>query len=230
MDHIFWIKYKMRSLFNFLLLPMIASAQDSSASNGTVVANCHFDPNGNGCAMGFAQSWSEANARDLAGDGNQLQSVRINILGRNSTSMNVPCEADKCGTHGTCSPETSMCVCETYYIHEVINFTNYNASASDILIVNPCYYQATSKKLIFFLSLFLGLCGFDWCWLGLSVNSSFLCMGLFKFMTMGGLGIWWIYDAVMLYFTDDSCQDGWGMHCWDDLTGSGAPIGIQTSL
>ena len=99
---------------------------------------------------------------------------------------------------------------------------------NNTIFVYPCNYQATSKKLIFFLSLFLGLCGCDWCWLSVGVNSAYVCLGCFKFLTMGGFGIWWVYDVMALYFGNGP-TDGWGFELYDDLTNTGVPTGL-TSL
>ena len=125
---------------------------------------------------------------------------------------------DQCG-HGVCRDH--ICYCNELYIHEVLNFTQKNGT---ILTVDPCSYQATSKKLIFFMSLFFGMCGIDWCILAAGVNGGMICMGCFKFLTFGGLGIWWIYDWVMLAFGESNftCIDGWGMPCYDDLRATGA--------
>ena len=206
----------------FSLLIAVASGFDKKW-NQTAVGNCHFNINGDGCNMGFYQSWEDAT---------NAGSNQINILKRNTIKLEtLPCDKEgTCGEHGICSSETKTCVCNPYYIHEVINFTEWENLSNNTLIINPCHYEATSKKLIFFLSLFLGLCGFDWCWLGLQVNASFLCIGCFKLMTFGGLGIWWIFDVINLYTSNDSCVDGWGMDCYDDLTGTGAPMGVQLGL
>jgi hypothetical protein len=50
-------------------------------------------------------------------------------------------------------------------------------------------------------------------------------MGCFKFFTLGGMGIWWLYDVYVLY-SGQGCVDGWGMECFDDFHHTGAPYGV----
>ena len=210
------------------LLVVHANAQPAVLATPSLVAqNCRFDSDGAGCSYGYLQTWAEAKQLDP-------KSPRINILKRNTTTLPTPCDlsstvVNQCGAHGTCSLTTSSCICDDYYIHELINYTGIFNDNNHTIVVDPCHYQATSKKLIFFLSLFFGLCGFDWCWLGLAVNTSYICLGCFKFLTLGGVGVWWVYDIVVLYMYQGPC-DGWGMELWDDLTGTGSPTGLTTGL
>lgn len=203
-------------------LSLVLATPTVADINMSAITNCHFDVTGDGCNMGFFQTWGEAYNSD---------SFQINTLGRNTTIAATPCEIkstndNQCGK-GVCSEKTSTCVCDPYYVHELINFTG--IESNNTIIIHPCYYKTTSRTLIFFLSLFLGLCGFDWCWLGVAVNPSFFCLGCFKFFTLGGLGIWWVYDAYVLW-AGGGCVDGWGMECWDDLHQTGAPFGVLPNL
>jgi hypothetical protein len=206
----------------FLLGNIVIAAKAPAPSTKLLeTVNCHFDTADVGCSMGFEQSWTEARNQG---------SHRINILRRNTTTLDTLCDpkdqtiTNQCGKKGECNLNTSVCECNDGYIHEIINYTG-TLGINRTIIINPCHYEGTSKKFIFFLSIFLGLCGCDWCFLSLGVNSAYACLGLFKFFTMGGLGVWWIYDIFALYFTAGP-HDGWGMELYDDLTGTGAPTGL----
>ena len=146
------------------------------------------------------------------------------LINCTATVNPVPCLANKdggrdgqCG-HGIC--KNNFCVCEEFWLHETLNATT-NAAT---ITVDPCSYKATSKMLIFFMSLFFGMCGIDWCILAAGVNGGMICMGFFKALTFGGLGVWWVYDWAMLAWgtSNAHCIDGWGFPCFDDLSGAGA--------
>jgi hypothetical protein len=201
------------------------------------VENCHL--HSMGCNLGFPTSWDEATKEDAAAHAREEASIHaapsINILKRNTTSLSAACDPlstivlNQCGPNGKCDEETKICKCDEFYIHELLNYSGQDIAAmNNTIFVYPCNYQATSKKLIFFLSLFLGLCGCDWCWLSVGVNSAYVCLGCFKFLTMGGFGIWWVYDVLALYFGNGPA-DGWGFELYDDLTNTGVPTGL-TSL
>jgi len=76
----------------------------------------------------------------------------------------------------------SKCVCNTGYI--TIN--------DDI-----CNYQQIIGLTALLLSIFVGGCGIDRCYMSRG-NGCWICMGIVKGITAGGCGIWWIVDLVLI--------------------------------
>lgn len=60
---------------------------------------------------------------------------------------------------------------------------------------NQCTYQKKSKLAAFLLSFFIGGLGADWFYLSVG-NAGYIVAGVFKLLTLGGLGIWWLVDWI----------------------------------
>ena len=113
--------------------------------------------------------------------------------GQNVTSVcstNIDCK------HGICYNSTIgyQCQCERGWIH----------SKSDPKI---CDYQQKSKLAVFLLSFFLGGFGGDWYYLSMG-NGAYIAAGIFKMLTLGGMGIWWLVDWIRIL--TNSFLDGQG--------------------
>lgn len=96
---------------------------------------------------------------------------------------------------GTCKEYTdtlSVCVCKD-------GFTNKND--------DPCTYKQKDKVAAFLLSLFLGEFGADWFYLARG-DDGYIVAGVFKLLTIGGLGVWWLVDWIRVLA--DSFDDGNG--------------------
>ncbi|CAF1036800.1 unnamed protein product [Adineta steineri] len=73
---------------------------------------------------------------------------------------------------------------------------------------NQCTYQQRSKLAAFLLSFFLGGLGADWFYLSVG-NAGYIVAGVFKLLTLGGIGIWWLVDWIRIL--TNSFLDGQGV-------------------
>lgn len=87
-----------------------------------------------------------------------------------------------CGSNGICSNSTSTCSCTK---------AGYVTVKSD----NPCAHEQKSKLTVFLLSFFAGGVGADWFYLAAG-NGGYIAAGVFKLLTLGGLGIWALVDWI----------------------------------
>lgn len=62
---------------------------------------------------------------------------------------------------------------------------------------NQCNYQQKSKLAAFLLSFFVGGFGADWFYLSVG-NGGYIAAGVFKLLTLGGIGIWWLVDWIRI--------------------------------
>ncbi|CAF3323113.1 unnamed protein product [Rotaria socialis] len=60
-----------------------------------------------------------------------------------------------------------------------------------------CTYQQKSKLAAFLLSFFAGGLGADWFYLSVG-NGGYIAAGVFKLLTLGGIGIWWLVDWIRI--------------------------------
>lgn len=113
--------------------------------------------------------------------------------------LDVPCKNDfQCGDHGECVPfifntTENFCVCDD----NVINLDN-----------EICNYKQTSQLVAFLLSFFLGYLGIDRCYMSRGDGTA-ICIGIFKAITLGCLGIWWLIDWILILA--DPWNDGNGV-------------------
>jgi TM2 domain-containing membrane protein YozV len=73
---------------------------------------------------------------------------------------------------------------------------------------NQCTYQQKSKLAAFLLSFFAGALGADWFYLSVG-NGGYIAAGVFKLLTLGGIGIWWLVDWIRIL--TNSFLDGQGV-------------------
>ena len=126
----------------------------------------------------------------------------------------------ECG-NGLCTRPSGKVENECVCLEPYMSMKDYNEKTTK---ASPCTYFAAKKKTAFLYSLFLGALGADWFYLSRccakralvsQVNRGYICMGFFKFFTMGGLGLWWFIDILLIAF--DVFPDGNGMPLWNDL-------------
>ena len=77
-----------------------------------------------------------------------------------------------------------------------------------------CSYAAKSKLVAFLLSMFLGGLGVDWFYLSAG-NGGYIVGGVFKLITGGGLGLWWLVDWIRILA--GTFNDGEGMELYADM-------------
>ncbi|KAI8804997.1 hypothetical protein BJ742DRAFT_741721 [Cladochytrium replicatum] len=97
----------------------------------------------------------------------------------------VTCSVDFDCNHGECASfnqTTNYCVCDK-------NWKTNNGT--------PCSYEQTSKLVAFLVSLFVGELGVDWFILAKG-NAGYIVAGVFKLLTGGGAGIWWLVDWIRI--------------------------------
>ena len=77
-----------------------------------------------------------------------------------------------------------------------------------------CSYKGKSKLAAFLLSFLLGSLGVDWFYLSAG-DAGYIIAGIFKIITLGGFGIWWLVDWIRIL--TDTFPDGNGMELYGDL-------------
>jgi TM2 domain-containing membrane protein YozV len=107
------------------------------------------------------------------------------------------CSSDLYCVHGICDRNrtTPVCFCDR----------GWTLSRDGVQV---CNYQQKSKLAAFLLSFFIGGLGADWFYLSVG-NGGYIAAGVFKFLTLGGLGIWWLVDWIRLL--TNSFLDGQGV-------------------
>lgn len=117
------------------------------------------------------------------------QETLSNVSG--SCSSNLSC------VHGICdvNQNISFCLCERGW--------TFPPDKSKF-----CTYQQKSKLASFLLSFFLGGFGADWYYLS-SGYGGYIAAGVFKMLTLGGFGIWWLVDWIRIL--TNSFVDGQGI-------------------
>lgn len=96
---------------------------------------------------------------------------------------------NQCGIHGECisgslNSTTSLCECECDNCYVSTN-------GSD------CNYHQSLQLVAFLLSFFIGECGADWFYLARG-NCCYICGGVGKLLTFGGIMVWWLVDWIRL--------------------------------
>lgn len=119
----------------------------------------------------------------------------------------------QCG-HGACeiekdvnnNPLYTKCVCDEGYI-TVDNIANLPDK-----YIGTCNYEQISILAAFLISLLIGGCGVDWCFLARGTGC-YICLGILKACTLGGLGIWAIVDWIRVLA--GTFPDGFGQELCD---------------
>ena len=106
------------------------------------------------------------------------------------------CQTNLDCIHGICDRNStnSICICDRGWL----------LPRDDSHI---CIYQQKSKLAAFLLSFFIGGFGADWFYLSVG-NGGYIAAGVFKLLTLGGLGIWWLVDWIRIL--TNSFLDGQG--------------------
>ncbi len=130
--------------------------------------------------------------------------ISITIAQQNLTSRAfLPCRSDIDCVQGICniSESNGICICNRGWV-----------LARDGL--NQCTYQQKSKLTAFLLSFFLGFFGADWFYLSVG-NGGYIAAGVFKLLTFGGLGIWWLVDWIRILANAFSDGQGVNLFGWN---------------
>lgn len=122
---------------------------------------------------------------------NLLLVTLFSILLIAQTSFGASCQSDADCNNGKCN--TNICVCLTGYV----TFKN-----------DTCNYKQKEKLTTFLLSFIVGGLGVDWFYLA-EGNSGYIAAGVFKLLTGGGFGIWYMVDWIRVLA--DAFKDGNGV-------------------
>ena len=108
-----------------------------------------------------------------------------------------------CGDKGACKIEESkfqVCKCDKLY-------TTLNKD-------EPCAYKQKSKLAAFLISFFAGWFGADYFYLA-NGSGGYIAAGIFKLLTVGGFGIWWLVDWIRILC--DNFADGREADLYPDM-------------
>jgi hypothetical protein len=76
-----------------------------------------------------------------------------------------------------------------------------------------CEYHQKPKLVAFILSFFLGGLGADWYYLSVG-NGGYIAAGVFKMLTLGGIGIWWLVDWIRILTNAFLDGQGYALSEW----------------
>ena len=118
----------------------------------------------------------------------------------NLEKSNDNCSLD-CGLNGFCriNENNQVCVCDKNWIDHK---------------GETCSYEQRSKLVAFLLSFLVGGLGVDWFYLARG-NVGYIVAGVFKLLTGGGLGIWWLCDWIRILC--DAFNDGNDVKLYQDF-------------
>lgn len=111
---------------------------------------------------------------------------------------------EDCGVYGLCLEKKNGQLNATY---------SCECAPGIISVDGKCNYQQESKLNSFLVSLFVGGLGVDRCLISRG-NGGYICLGIFKAITGGGLGIWWLIDWILIL--TDNLKDGNGQKIRED--------------
>ena len=110
-------------------------------------------------------------------------------------TVDFDCNNGHCASYNT---TVSYCVCNT-------NYLSVNGGV--------CNYAQTSKTEAFLVSFFVGELGVDWFILAKG-NSGYIVAGVFKLLTFGMLGIWWLVDWIRILAGSFYDGNGYPIGTW----------------
>lgn len=121
------------------------------------------------------------------------QTSRHAILKRTTWSTTwelIVCNVSRECNQGTCVLEDGIhyCECDSGYLS-----LDDNGDPSQ----QACDYKQVSGLAALLISIFVGACGIDWCFLSRG-NGCYIALGFCKGITVGGLAIWWIVDMIRI--------------------------------
>ena len=101
-----------------------------------------------------------------------------------------PCTGVSCSNHGRCFAYSGerYCECDVGHLSR-----NDDGSVSE----TPCDYKQISSLAAILISVFLGGCGIDFCFLSRG-DGCYICLGVLKGVTLGALGVWWLTDIIRI--------------------------------
>lgn len=124
------------------------------------------------------------------------------------TGPDINCTTSAQCNFGECLPDGSL---GTYYCECDDNYLSLDDDG-DFDVNEPCNYEQKSGLVALLLSIFIGSCGIDRCYLARG-NCGACCCGITKGVTLGALGIWTIIDVILIAV--GSLNDGNGISLSD---------------
>merc|ERR1711874_259670 len=147
-----------------------------------------------------------------------IPSLSLSVPLANSSSSSEVLPMSMSATVSVCQTDSE---CGNGYCREVSKTLNAKPEKTCVCIKpyidtedHKCSYPAKSKLVAFLLSFFLGGLGVDWFYLSAG-NGGYIVGGIFKLITGGGLGLWWLVDWIRILA--GSFNDGDGMKLFSDM-------------
>ena len=133
---------------------------------------------------------------------NVEETIHQPLLKRSNVVRNtINCESSlDCEEHQYCGIDGKnfVCQCENGWM-------NYGDG--------KCNYKQKKQLTAFLLSFFVGGLGVDWFYLCRN-NARYIVAGVFKLLTLGGLGIWWLVDWIRILASAFSDGNGVDLLSW----------------
>lgn len=139
--------------------------------------------------------------------GENLRSHKENDLIIPKNIDKIMIENYECITNSDCN--NGKCVRETNVFGKDNNTTKCECNSGYITVDDSdiCGYKQLSGLTALLLAIFVGGCGVNWCFLARG-SGAYICIGILKGCTCGGIGIWVIIDIVLIAIA--SLPDGNG--------------------
>ena len=124
-----------------------------------------------------------------------------------STSVPIACEYSADCNQGTCVLDRNIryCECDAGYLSR-----DADGAPSSV----PCDYKQLTSLAMFLISFFVGGCGIDWCYAARG-DGCYICLGVLKGLTLGGVAIWWLVDWIRVLAGD--FDDGNGVPLYENM-------------
>lgn len=105
---------------------------------------------------------------------------------RQSFQSNLPCNSSfACGQNAECAQDGP----NSFYCRCIKGWVNRDGQT--------CVYRQRDGLTALLLSIFVGGLGVDWFYLSCGIGG-YIAAGVFKLLTVGGLGIWWVVDIIRI--------------------------------
>ena len=113
------------------------------------------------------------------------------------------CENQSDCNNGRCVPKEEVINGEVQTVHKCECDKRYTDDQDG----TPCVVEMKNKVTALLLSLIVGSFGADWFYLSKGA-AGYIVAGIFKLITLGGLGVWWLVDWIRILCDSFPDSDG----------------------